>query len=61
LFNAIKINECEVEVYDEKKMGSKYPRPGEKLNRPALITFFNVKKQVNLKMNNFCDKLRKIA
>ncbi len=39
----------------------KWGRPGQKLNRPALITFFSVKRQGSIKVNDFCERLRKIA
>jgi hypothetical protein len=42
-------------------MGSRYPEVGDKLNIPAIITFFNVKRQGNLKIHEFCDRLREIA
>lgn len=61
LADAVNINECEAEVYDEKKMGSRYPKVGEKLNRPALISFFDVKKPDNVTMEKFIDRLSKIA
>lgn len=61
LADAVNINEFEAEVYDEKKMGSRYPKVGEKLNRPALISFYDVKKPENVTMDKFTDRLSKIA
>ena len=61
LADAVNIKEFEAEVYDEKKMGSRYPKVGEKLNRPALITFLNVKRPSNQSVDQFCDRLRNIA
>jgi len=51
----------EAEVYDEKRMGSRYPKVGEKLNRPALISFFDVEIPKNQTADQFCDRLRKFA
>ncbi len=57
LEEAITINQVEAEVYDEKKMGHRYPKVGEKLNRPALISFYGVTKPTNQTFDQFCDKL----
>ena len=42
-------------------MGSRYPKVGEKLNRPALISFFDVKKPDNVTIEKFIDRLINIA
>ena len=61
LGDAVSIKQLEAEVYDDKKMGSGYPQIGEKLNRPALISFFNVEMPKNQTADQFCDRLRKFA
>jgi hypothetical protein len=45
LGDAVSINEMEVEVYNEATYirGQNYPHEGEKLNKPAIITLYNVR------------------
>ncbi len=58
LYDAVTINEQEVEVYNEEKMGSLYPKQGQKLNKPALITFNGIEIPRGRTYDQFVTMLR---
>lgn len=43
LADAVTIANKSAEVYDDEKMGDKKPQVGQKLNRPSIISLYNVK------------------
>lgn len=43
LADAVTIENKSAEVYDDEKMGNRKPEVGQKLNRTAIISLFNIK------------------
>jgi hypothetical protein len=61
LHDAVTIDEQEVEVYNEEKMGILYPKQGQKLNKTALITFNGIEIPRNKTYDQFTNLLRNEA
>lgn len=62
LGDVVNIAHMEVEVYDQERHKSIYPPVGEKLNRPAIITYYKVspfEKQPNTPVERKIEYLQK--
>ena len=64
LAETVHIGNGEVEVYNQDKLRSKglpYPKVGEKLNKPAIVTFRNLEGLEGLTIAQKVEELKKIA